>query len=169
MALVVSAYTCMQVVEGSNPTDGWKIIGNATAFSAVAFKMILRAPVRVPVHFIVKKAVYLQMHSLTNYYLINCTFAIKPLTKCYQQTITDSKIDQVSVALMVSADTCTQVVQGSNPTDGWKVIGNAAAFSAAAFKMILRAPVRVPVLFIIKFLSLTCLQSKIFLKKSRIS
>ena len=30
---------------------------------------------------------------------------------------------------MVSADTCTQVVQGSNPTDSWKVIGNATAFS----------------------------------------
>ena len=48
---------------------------------------------------------------------------------------------------MVSADTCTQVVQGSNPTDGWKVIRSATAFSAVAFKMILRAPVRVPVLF----------------------
>ena len=67
VALMVSAETCTQVVQGSNPTDGWKIIRSATAFSAVAFKMILRAPVRVPVHFIFKKAVYLQMHSLTNY------------------------------------------------------------------------------------------------------
>ena len=54
MALMVSADTCMQVVQGSNPTDGWKVIGNATAFSAVAFKMILRAPVWVPVHFFLK-------------------------------------------------------------------------------------------------------------------
>ena len=37
--------------------------------------------------------------------------------------------DQDSVALVVSADTCTQVVQGSNPTDGWKVIESATAFS----------------------------------------
>ena len=38
-------------------------------------------------------------------------------------------IDQDSVALMVSADTCMQVVQGSIPTDGWKVIWNTTAFS----------------------------------------
>ena len=39
---------------------------------------------------------------------------------------------------MVSADACTQVVQGSNPTDGWKVKGSATAFSAVAFNMILK-------------------------------
>ena len=39
---------------------------------------------------------------------------------------------------MVSADACTQVVQGSNPTDGWKVKGSVTAFSAVAFNMILK-------------------------------
>ena len=52
--VMVSTAACTQVVQGSNPTDGWKVIWNATAFSAVAFKMILRAPVRVPVHFFLK-------------------------------------------------------------------------------------------------------------------
>ena len=39
---MVSDDACMQVVQGSNPTDGWKVIGSATAFSAMAFNMILR-------------------------------------------------------------------------------------------------------------------------------
>ena len=46
-------------------------------------------------------------------------------------------IVQVSVALMVSAYACTQVVQGSIPAEDWKVIRDATAFSAVAFKMIL--------------------------------
>ena len=49
-------------------------------------------------------------------------------TKCYKQRITDPVVDQGSVVLMVSADACMQVVQGSNPTDGWKVIGSATGF-----------------------------------------
>ena len=84
-------------------------------------------------------------------------------TKCYKKQITDPLIDQVSVVLMVSSDACTQVVQGSNPTDGWKVIRSATAFSAVAFKMILRAPVRVPVLFLHNFfllLTAFCKMSK---------
>ena len=72
--------------------------------------------------------------------LFKTLFAVMPLpsTKCYKQKITGSIIDQVLVVLMVSADACTQVVQGSNPTDGWKVKGSATAFSAVAFNMILK-------------------------------
>ena len=44
--------------------------------------------------------------------------------------------DQVSVVLMVSVDACTQVIQGSNPTDGWKVMGMPQPFPAVAFNMI---------------------------------
>ena len=106
---------------------------------------------RVPVHFLHK---ILHLQNIIMFHFVASVVTGKPhhSTKCYKQKITDSTIDQVSVALMVSADTCAQVVQGSNPTGGWKVIGSATAFSAVAFKMILRAPVRVPVDFFHKIL-----------------
>ena len=80
-----------------------------------------------------------KMYSTSVYPYIR-TFAVLLLrpAKFYKQKITASIINQVSVGLVVSADACTQVVQGSNPTDGWKIIGSAIAFSAVAFKMILK-------------------------------
>ena len=91
-----------------------------------------------------------------SYFNLQDLHRIPNVTSRKLQKMTDSIIDQVLVVLMVSADACTQVIQGSNPTDCWKVIRSATAFSAVAFKMILRAPVRVPVLFSYKkFSSLT--------------
>ena len=43
-------------------------------------------------------------------------------TEYHKQQVTVALVSQVSVVLMVSADACTQVVQGSNPTDSWKII-----------------------------------------------
>ena len=56
----------------------------------------------------------------------------------------------VSVVLMVSADTCTQVVQGSNPTENGRSQLIPQPFSAVVFKRSWGAPVRVPILFVLK-------------------
>ena len=98
-------------------------------FPAVVFKMILRAPVRVPVHFFHK--IFTFRKKINFFYFFTSIVTVKPQrsTESYKLKITDAIIVQVSVALMVSASACTQVVQGSNPADSWQVIRNATAFS----------------------------------------
>ena len=51
---------------------------------------------------------------------VECTQ--RHINKCYKPQISIAVIREVSMALMVSSGACKQVVQGSSPTDGWKVI-----------------------------------------------
>ena len=44
-------------------------------------------------------------------------------------------VNQVSVALIVSADVCMQDVQGSNPTDDQKVVNRSTAFFAVEYNL----------------------------------
>ena len=55
----------MQVVQGSNPAEDWKVIRDATAFSAVAFKMILKGT-REGAHAFLHKNLHL--HDASRYY-----------------------------------------------------------------------------------------------------
>ena len=56
-----------------------------------------------------------------------CDFAIN---NCHQLRVT---VNQVAVALIVSADACMQGVQGSIPTGDWKVVRRSTAFFAGEF------------------------------------
>ena len=97
---------------------------------------------RVPVHFLIKILSRLTFHCIKYIFEVGThQNEILVATSCneisWTSTVAYRMLQAVSHrcsskpglgGVMVSTAACTQVVQGSNPTDGWKVTWNTTAF-----------------------------------------